>query len=169
VQEQEVCAEVERAGRAVVDQAVVEAAEREAGDVSERGRQQERRQGDDPDPGQAVEQIGGAIGGAEASAGDQLAGDKRAAQHEEGDDRLVGEPGQEEEGPHVGAPGAGHVAAVGADRVQAEMAEQDQEGREPADVVQDSAELRREPGGRSPPLRHASSDPSARLQPCVRP
>jgi hypothetical protein len=76
---------------------------------------------------------------------DEPPGDQDAAQHEEADHRLVAEPGQEEERLHRQRLRARHVGAVVADRVQTQMEHQDQERREPADLVEERAQLRAEP------------------------
>jgi hypothetical protein len=111
----------------------------------DQNREQERRDRHDPDPGQPVEQVVGAVAGREPAALEEAAGDQDAAQHEKADHRLVAEPGCEEERPDRQSSRPGDIRAPVADRVQSEMAEQDQERGQPADVVERRAKTRREP------------------------
>ena len=145
MQKGEIGRELEQPRGAILGRAVVEAAHRPLGDLADQHGEHQRRQGDDPDPRQAIEQIVAARRRVERGAANEPAGDQHAAEHEKPDHRLVAEPGDEEEGPHRGGFGAGDIAAVGADGVQPGMMEQDQEHRQPAQVVEDRREARTGP------------------------
>jgi hypothetical protein len=123
----------------------LELAERPLREMSHERREQQRRDRHDPDPGEPVEQIVGMLAERERRPHDEPPRDQGAAQHQETDHRLMAEPGQEEERLDRLRLRAGHIRVVVANRVQAQMEEQDQESREPADLVEERAQLRAEP------------------------
>ena len=134
-------------------------------EVGDDDREDQRRQRHRPDAGEAIDQIVGVLVEREGGPADEFAGDQGAAQHEEDDHRLVAEPGHEEERLDQDTVGPGHVAAIVADGMQAEMAEQDQERGQPAKVVEDCGQARLHAGGPGSAAQPSEDDP-LRSRPC---